>query len=207
MNSRRSARTERTTAETQVQVELTLDGTGQSQISTGIGFFDHLLKAVAKHGHFDLSVAAEGDLEVDGHHTIEDVGIVMGKAFTRAVGDGKGINRFGTAWVPMDEALVHAALDISGRPYLAYGLCCPQARIGCFDAVLFEEFLRSFTSHAGITLHVRQLAGENSHHILEAAAKATARALSEAVTYNSRIEGVLSTKEWLELEGRSEESQ
>ncbi len=207
MSQKRSAQVERTTAETKIHVEWTLDGRGRSNIKTGIGFFDHLLTAMAKHGFFDLQVTAEGDLHVDAHHTVEDVGIVMGQAFAKALSDGQGMTRFGDAWVPMDEALLHAALDISGRPFLHCQLSYPQERVGTFDSILLQEFLRAFVQQAGITLHVRQLAGENSHHILEAAAKAVARALAAALTKHPKVDGVLSTKDWLELGTRTEESQ
>ncbi len=206
MSQKRSAQVERSTAETKIHVEWTLDGRGRAHVNTGVGFFDHLLTAMAKHGFFDLNIKAEGDLHVDAHHTVEDVGIVMGQVFAKALGDGQGMTRFGDAWVPMDEALVHAALDISGRPFLSCGITYPQERVGSFDSILLSEFLRAFVQHAGITLHVRQLAGENSHHILEATAKAVARALAAAVVKHPKVDGVLSTKDWLELGSRTEET-
>lgn len=183
----------RKTAETDITVHLNLDGTGQGEIHTGIGFFDHMLAALARHSGFDLVVRCHGDLEVDGHHTVEDVGIALGKAFRQAVGDGSGISRFGEATVPMDEALVQAVLDISGRPYLAFTIRPIAPMIGDYDTQLTLEFFRAFTSHALVTLHLRQLAGENDHHIVEAAFKAAARALKCAC--QAQGDGaVLSTK-------------
>ncbi|NLK07266.1 MAG: imidazoleglycerol-phosphate dehydratase HisB [Firmicutes bacterium] len=187
----------RVTKETNIQVELIVDGKGLSRISTGVGFFDHMLTAFAKHGFFDLKVDAEGDLEVDAHHTVEDVGIVLGQALAEALGDKTAITRFGTALVPMDEALMMASIDISGRPYLALDWDLPNEMLGTFPTVLGEEFFRAFAFNAGMTLHIRQLAGRNAHHILEAAFKAVARALALACAVDDRIEGILSTKGFL----------
>ncbi|EAX49007.1 Imidazoleglycerol-phosphate dehydratase [Thermosinus carboxydivorans Nor1] len=190
----RTATVERQTAETQVKATLNVDGAGRAEIATGIGFFDHMLNLFAKHGLFDLTVTATGDLFVDGHHTIEDTGIVLGRTFARALGDKQGIRRYGTAFVPMDEALAMVALDISGRPYLHFEAAFPVERIGDMASELVEEFLRAFAVHAGITLHVRLLYGRNAHHMAEAIFKALGRALDEATRLDGRIDGVLSTK-------------
>ena len=189
----RRGEVQRRTAETDIKLVLGLDGQGRAQVETGIGFFDHLLTALARHGTFDLEVHCRGDLHVDGHHTVEDTGLCLGQALRQALGDKAGIRRFGHAYVPMDEALVLAAIDISGRPYLAYDLA-PSGRVGEFDAELGEEFFRAVVNTAGITLHLRQLAGRNSHHILEAGFKAFARALRDAVALDPRVVGVPSTK-------------
>ena len=171
---------ERKTKETHISVNLCLDG-GEVKVSTGIGFFDHMLHALAFYAGFGLELEARGDLEVDGHHTVEDTGIVLGQAFRQAIGDRKGIRRFASAYVPMDEALGFCALDISGRPYLAFDAPMPQAMCGQYDACLTVEFMRAFAMNAGVTLHLKSLYGENSHHITEALFKALARALKEAV--------------------------
>lgn len=183
----------RRTAETDIELQLVLDGEGHADVQTGIGFFDHMLTAFARHGSFDLTVRVDGDLHVDGHHTVEDTGLCLGQALHAALGDKAGIQRFGSAYVPMDEALVLAALDLSGRPYLAYDLT-PSGRIGEFDAVLTEEFFRAFATTGGVTLHLRQLAGKNEHHIVEAAFKAAARALRTAVAFDPLMKGIPSTK-------------
>jgi imidazoleglycerol-phosphate dehydratase len=186
---------ERTTKETTVLLSLELEGHGETSIDTGVPFFDHMLDAMGRHGLFDLSVKAKGDLEVDAHHTVEDVGIVFGQAIARCLGEKVGITRFGDALVAMDEALVLAAVDISGRGQLHWDVALPIEFIGSFDTTLFKEFLIALASNAGITLHVRSLAGENSHHIIEAAAKACARALSVAVALDPRVgDRVPSTK-------------
>lgn len=190
----RRGEAERSTRETRIRVALDLDGTGKAGVETGMPFFDHLLDAFARHGLFDLMVKAEGDLEVDGHHTAEDVGIVLGRALARALGDRSGIQRFGWACLPMDEALVLASLDLSGRPYLAWEVPVARREFGGFHTELAPEFWRAFVTQAGMTLHVRLLAGENSHHILEVAWKAVARALAQAVARDPRISGPLSTK-------------
>ncbi|MFZ4515866.1 MAG: imidazoleglycerol-phosphate dehydratase HisB [Acidimicrobiia bacterium] len=188
----RAAHRDRTTNETQVHVELDLDGAGTATVATGIPFFDHMLEQLGKHAGFTLVVEAKGDLEVDTHHTIEDTGIVLGMTLRDALGDKAGIRRFANACIPLDEALVLAALDCSGRPYLAYDLDPVSEFIGTFDPQLAEEFWRAFVTAAGLTLHIRGLAGRNGHHIIEASFKAVARALRDAV----RIEGtaVPSTK-------------
>ncbi|MEN6411673.1 MAG: imidazoleglycerol-phosphate dehydratase HisB [Veillonellales bacterium] len=190
----RTVEISRKTAETEIQIALNLDGTGAGEISTGIGFFDHMLNLWAKHGLFDLSLKAKGDLAVDSHHTVEDTGIVLGQALAKALGDKQGIKRYGTAFVPMDEALAMVSLDISGRPYLAFDVTIPTERIGSFDSEMTEEFLRALAVHGGLTLHVRLLAGKNAHHIVEAVFKALGRALAAAVCEDKRIVGVMSTK-------------
>ena len=194
----RAAKFTRTTKETDIRIELNLDGTGVYQINTGIGFFDHMLTALARHSGFDLVVTCAGDLQVDGHHTVEDVGICLGQALRQCIGDGAGIARYGDACIPMYEALVHAVMDISGRGFLAHNLELPQERVGQFDTCLVEEFLRAFAVNAGLTLHARQLAGTNSHHIIEALFKALAHALRQAVMLTDE-ERVLSTKGKLDL--------
>lgn len=190
----RSAEIKRQTAETDITATLSIDGVGKSNIVTGIGFFDHMLILFAKHGFFDLKLIVDGDLDVDGHHTVEDAGIVLGQALTKALGDKSGIKRYGTAFVPMDEALIMVSLDISGRPFLAFDVDIPSERIGNFDSELTEEFLRALAVHAGLTLHVKMLAGKNSHHIVEGVFKALGRALDEATRKDERIVGVMSTK-------------
>ena len=177
----RIAELKRDTAETKIALSLNLDGTGRADIDTGCGFLDHMLTLLAGHGKMDLTVSCKGDTFVDDHHTVEDVGIALGQAVATALGDKKGITRYGTVTIPMDEALVLAALDISGRAYLAYNLEIPAEKIGNFDSELVEEFFAALTRSAGITLHLRQLDGRNSHHIAEAAFKAFARALKEAI--------------------------
>lgn len=190
----RAAKVERQTTETTVTVDLKLDGGGASEIATGIGFFDHMLTLWARHGLFDLQLEADGDLYVDGHHTVEDTGIVLGQAIHQALGDKVGIRRYGNAFVPMDEALVQVCLDISGRPFVSIAHYSCRGKIGEFDAELLPEFLRAVATHAGLTLHVRILAGENGHHVVEGVFKAFARALDEACRVDSRIQGVMSTK-------------
>ena len=183
----RTASLERRTNETAITLTLGVDGSGSHAISTGVPFFDHMLEAMSRHGLFDLSIDAKGDLEVDAHHTVEDVGIVLGMAFDEALGSRQGITRFGNALVPMDESLLMAAVDISGRGQLHWDVELPIEFIGTFDSSLMKEFLIALASNAGLTLHVRKLAGENSHHIIEAAAKAVARALAEAVALDPRV--------------------
>jgi len=190
----RRARIERTTGETAVVVELDLDGTGATSISTGVPFFDHMLDALGRHALLDLSVNAQGDLEVDSHHTVEDVGICLGRALADALGDKAGIRRFGSAAVPLDEALVLAAVDISGRGSLTYEVDVPIELIGTFDTTLAREFLGAVASNAAITVHLHEVSGDNAHHIIEAAFKAFARALREAVEPDPRVTGVPSTK-------------
>jgi imidazoleglycerol-phosphate dehydratase len=185
-DSTRSATVKRQTNETDITLTLTLEGTGSHQVASGVPFFDHMLSAFSRHGLFDLQVEAHGDLEVDAHHTVEDVGIVMGTALAQCLGDKRGITRFGDAIVPMDEALVLAAVDVSGRGQLHWQVELPIEFIGNFDTTLFKEFLIALAAGAGLTLHVRSLSGANSHHIIEAAAKAIARALAQAVALDSR---------------------
>lgn len=185
----------RKTAETDITLTLTLDGKGVSSIQTGCGFLDHMLTLFAKHAHFDLDVVCKGDVEVDYHHTVEDVAICLGKAFSEALGDKKGILRYGERTLPMDEALILTAVDISGRSYLAYGLDIPSYRVGDFDTELCEEFWQAFVREARVTLHIRQLAGTNSHHIIEGAFKSVARALSMAASIDPAFaEDLPSTK-------------
>lgn len=186
----RSGKAARCTRETDITVKVCLDG-GRVEVSTGIGFFDHMLEAFAVHGGFGLTVQAKGDLQVDGHHTVEDTGIVLGKAFAEALGDKSGIARFGSFTVPMDEALAFAAVDVSGRPYLVYQAQIKEERVGAYDTCLTPEFFRAFATHAGLTLHLKAEYGENAHHILEALFKAAAHALRLAVAPKA---GTLSTK-------------
>lgn len=190
----RTATVERTTSETDIALELSLDGSGSVSVATGVPFFDHMLDAFGRHGLFDLAVRATGDLAVDAHHTVEDVGICLGHAVADALGDRAGIRRFGSVFVPMDEALVLAAVDISGRGQLHYDVEVPIQIIGTFDTTLAKEFMLAFAANAGITVHVMAFAGENAHHIIEAAFKALARALAEAVAIDPRVTGVPSTK-------------
>lgn len=186
----RIGKSTRCTRETDIAVQIDLDG-GAVEVSTGIGFFDHMLEAFAVHGGFGLTVQAKGDLQVDGHHTVEDTGIVLGKAFAEAIGDKSGIARFGSFFVPMDEALGFAAVDVSGRPYLVYDARLREERVGAFDACLTPEFFRAFVTHAGVTLHLKAEYGDNAHHMIEAMFKAAAHALRLAVTPKA---GTLSTK-------------
>lgn len=188
----RSSHQSRATAETTVELDLEIDGSGTARASTGIPFFDHMLEQLGKHGGFDLAIDAKGDLEVDTHHTVEDVGIVLGTALKEALGDKAGVRRFADALVPLDEALVQVALDLSGRPFLVYEVDPVAEWIGTFDPQLAEEFWRAFAFGAGITLHIRSVAGKNGHHVIEASFKSVARALRDAV----RVEGtgVPSTK-------------
>lgn len=191
----REAAIQRKTKETDITLTLNLDGSGAVQVQTGVAFFDHMLEAFGRHGLFDLNVDAKGDLDVDAHHTVEDVGIVLGQAFANALGDRAGITRFGSILLPMDEALVLAAVDISGRGQLHWDVEVPLEFIGIFDTTLAKEFFIAFASNAGITLHVRSLSGDNSHHIIEAASKAVARAMAEAVSLDARTQGAIpSTK-------------
>ncbi|MCL4078725.1 imidazoleglycerol-phosphate dehydratase HisB [Coriobacteriia bacterium Es71-Z0120] len=190
----REAEIVRSTNETSVEVWLDLDGSGRTEVTTGVPFFDHMLDALGRHALLDLRVRAEGDLAVDAHHTVEDVGIVLGQAIDRALATRERIRRFGSAAVPMDEALVLAAVDISGRGQLHYAVDLPIEIIGTFDTTLAKEFFVALATNAGMTLHVRSLAGENAHHIVEAAFKAVARALKEACELDPRAVGVPSTK-------------
>ena len=190
----RTARIERKTAETDVAVELLLDGIGEAQVSTGVGFLDHMLALLAKHGAFDLTVKASGDLEVDQHHTVEDIGICLGQAMKEALGDRAGIRRFGHFLLPMEETLVSAAVDLGGRAFFVYQAEFPTAKIGQFDSELVADFWHAFANHALCNLHVLVHHGRNSHHIAEAIFKATARTLRMAVEHDPRIPGVPSTK-------------
>lgn len=191
----RTAKIARNTAETQITIALNLDGTGTYDNQTGVGFFDHMLDQLTRHAMFDLTIRAKGDHHIDDHHTVEDTGIALGQALVKAVGDKKGIQRYGSCLLPMDDALVRCALDLSARPYLVWGIALPTERIGTFDGDLLREFFQAFSTHGGITLHLDQLHGINSHHIAEATFKSVARALREAVAVDSRAEGQLpSTK-------------
>ncbi|MFC3571582.1 imidazoleglycerol-phosphate dehydratase HisB [Paracoccus sp. TOH] len=191
----RRAKITRDTAETQIEVELDLDGSGRYDNRTGVGFFDHMLDQLARHSLIDLTVRARGDLQVDDHHTVEDTGIAIGKALVQALGDKKGIRRYGSFHLAMDDALVRAALDLSARPFLVWNVDFPAQKIGGFDTELVREFFQALSTHGGITLHVDRLHGLNAHHIAEAAFKAVARALREAVEPDPRMAGVLpSTK-------------
>ena len=191
----RSASLTRTTSETDIALTLALDGAGKADVATGIGFLDHMLTAFARHALIDLTVRAKGDLHIDFHHTTEDVGIVLGKALAQALGDKRGISRFGHALVPMDEALAEAAIDISGRPFLAWDVAFAQPKIGEMDTELFEEFFRAFATNALIALHLSRRAGRNAHHVAESCFKATARALRMAVEPDPRAgDAVPSTK-------------
>ena len=191
----RTAEVSRNTAETRITVRLNLDGTGQSSLHTGIGFFDHMLEQIARHGLIDLEVHADGDLHIDGHHTVEDVGITIGQAFARAVGDKKGMRRYGHAYVPLDEALSRVVIDLSGRPGLVLNIPFTSGMIGGFDTQLTHEFFQGFVNHAGVTLHIDNLRGVNAHHQCETAFKAFARALRAAVERDPRSAGTIpSTK-------------
>ena len=182
----RSAKIERNTKETKISVAVDLDGTGRAEISTGIGFFDHMLDQIARHAPLDLTVRAEGDLHIDGHHTVEDVGIALGQAVDKALGDRKGISRYGDAHTPLDEALTRVVVDISGRPFLVYEVGFPAERIGGFDTELMREFFQAFAVGARIGLHIDSLRGVNSHHIAESAFKGFARAFGKAVAMDPR---------------------
>ena len=191
---KRTSKISRKTGETDITVTFTLDGTGKAQVSTGIGFFDHMLDAFARHGLFDLTVKAEGDLHVDGHHTVEDVGIVLGRAIAEALGDKAGIRRYGDCTLPMDESLALAAVDLCGRPYFVMDADFPVPKVGDFDTELVHEFFYAVSYSAMMNLHLRILTGDNAHHMIEAMFKAFARALDQATQTDPRIEGVLSTK-------------
>jgi len=191
----RSASITRKTAETDISVEIALDGTGRHDNRSGVGFFDHMLDQLARHALLDLTVRCDGDRHIDDHHTVEDTGIALGQALAEALGDKRGIRRYGSCLLPMDDALVRAALDLSGRPYLVWRMDLPTERIGAFDCELVREFFQALATHGGITLHVEALAGFNSHHMAEAAFKAVARALREAIESDPRTEGAIpSTK-------------
>ena len=190
----RRATIDRQTNETHVSVDLTLDGAGRGRIQTTIPFLDHMLELMTKHGFFDLSVQAKGDTEIDDHHTIEDIGIVLGEALKQALGDKKGVRRFGWASVPLDETLAQVTVDLSGRPYLVYRVDLPHRRIKSLDLGLFEDFFQAFMTHGTFNLHVNVLYGRNPHHMMEAVFKALAKSLDQATSVDDRILGVLSTK-------------
>ena len=191
----RTATITRKTAETDITVTINLDGTGVYDNQTGVGFFDHMLDQLSRHALIDMTIRAEGDLHIDDHHTVEDVGIALGQALTEAMGDKRGIRRYGSCLLPMDDALVRAALDLSGRPYLVWNLPLPTAKIGTFDTELVREFFQALSTHGGITLHIDKLHGFNAHHIAESAFKAVARALREAVETDPRkADAIPSTK-------------
>ena len=191
----RSAEVERNTLETRITVSLNLDGTGQSQFETGVPFLDHMMDQIARHGLIDLNVCAKGDLEIDAHHTVEDIGITLGQAVAQAIGDKRGIVRYGHAYVPLDEALSRVVIDFSGRPGLFYNVDFPRSMIGSFDVDLFGEFFRGFANHAAVTLHIDNLTGENAHHIAETVFKAFGRAVRMAITADPRMTGIMpSTK-------------
>ena len=195
----RTSSIQRDTAETKIELSLNLDGEGKTTIETGIGFFDHMLTHIGKHSLSDLTVKVQGDLEVDCHHTVEDTGIVLGQAIKEAIGNKEGINRYGQAIIPMDEALLLCAIDLSGRPYVDVDTPFTVDRVGEFDTEMVEEFFRAVAVHAGMNLHIQVLRGKNNHHIIEGMCKAFAKALLMAVTMNPRIKGVASTKGMLEV--------
>jgi len=191
----RTAEVTRNTLETQISVSINLDGTGLSKLATGLAFLDHMLDQIARHGMMDITVAARGDLHIDAHHTVEDIGITLGQAFTKAIGDKKGVRRYGHAYVPLDEALSRVVLDISGRPELEFGVEFTRARIGDFDVDLIHEFFQGFVNHALVTLHIDNLRGDNAHHQAETIFKAFGRALRVAVELDPRMAGIMpSTK-------------
>jgi len=190
----RNAELERTTTETRIRLGLNLDGSGKATINSSVAFLDHMLNLFARHGLFDLTVEASGDIDIDFHHTVEDIGIVLGTAVRQALGDKQGIRRYGFARVPMDETLAEVTLDISGRPYLVYQVELPKVKVGDFDTELAREFFQAFSNNCGCNLHISLLYGDNVHHIIEACFKAFARALDEATRLDQRVSGVLSTK-------------
>lgn len=191
----RSAEIERKTAETKISLQLAVDGSGKASIATTVPFLDHMLHLFARHGHFDLEVTAQGDIDIDFHHTVEDIGIVLGEAFRKALGDKQGIVRYGNARIPMDEALAEVTIDLSGRPYLVYNVQLPKVKVGSFDTELAREFFQAFANTCGCNLHLNLLYGENVHHIIEACFKGFGRAMDSATRHDPRLEGsVLSTK-------------
>ena len=194
MNNNRSAQIKRVTFETDITASLDLNGTGKSEINTGIGFLNHMLTLFSKHGIIDLTVNAVGDTDVDFHHTVEDIGIAIGKCLSEALNNKTGLKRYGTSFLPMDEALALVSVDISGRPFLVFDCQLKTQKVGEFDTELVEEFFRAVAFNAGITLHVKLLYGNNSHHIIEAIFKAFGRAVREAASYDERVEGIMSTK-------------
>ncbi len=190
----RTGLVQRKTAETDINLSLALDGSGKVKVETGVAFLDHMLTLFGVHGFFDLEIKAVGDIEVDYHHTVEDIGICLGQAFSQALGGKKGIARYGTCHLPMDEALVRVVVDISNRPVLHYEADCPDQKVGTFDTCLSKEFMRAFAQHAGLTLHIDLLHGENSHHIIEAVFKGCGRALNQASQKIAGLDGALSSK-------------
>lgn len=195
----RTAEIERNTFETKTKIKINIDGKGESNITTGIGFFDHMLTHISKHGFLDMEIVAEGDTYVDCHHTIEDVGIVLGKCLNEAIGDKSGIKRYGSFMLPMEEAFILCGLDISGRPYLGFDAQFTTEKIGTMDTEMIEEFFRAVCIYAGFNLHIKVISGKNNHHIAEGMFKAFGKALDMATSYDERIEGVLSTKGMLEV--------
>lgn len=193
--SQRTAKVERNTLETQIKININLDGSGRANFITGVPFLDHMLDQVARHGLIDMDINAKGDLEIDAHHTVEDIGITLGQAFKKALGDKKGIVRYGHAYVPLDEALSRVVIDFSGRPGLFYVVDYPRSSIGSFDVDLFREFFQGFVNHAGVSLHIDNLKGTNAHHIAETIFKAFGRAIRMAITADPRMAGIMpSTK-------------
>lgn len=190
----RTAKIERNTSETQISIELNLDGEGNAEFDTGVPFLEHMLDQIARHGLIDLNVKAKGDLEIDAHHTVEDIGITLGQAVNQAMGDKKGINRYGHAYVPLDEALSRVVLDFSGRPGLSYDIEFTKKSVGDFDVELFSEFFQGFVNHAQVTLHIDNLKGKNAHHQIETVFKAFGRALRMAMSADDRMPGIPSTK-------------
>ncbi len=193
--SQRTAKVERNTLETQITIEINLDGTGKADFITGVPFLDHMLDQVARHGLIDMDINAKGDLEIDAHHTVEDIGITLGQAFAKALGDKKGLVRYGHSYVPLDEALSRVVIDFSGRSGLFYDVVYPKAMIGSFDVDLFREFFQGFVNHAGVSLHIDNLKGSNAHHVAETIFKAFGRAIRMAITADPRMAGIMpSTK-------------
>jgi imidazoleglycerol-phosphate dehydratase len=191
---RRKSKIRRTTGETDIQLDLILDGTGKAVVDSDVPFLDHMLTLFIVHGFFDMTVKGSGDIRIDDHHTVEDTGICLGQAFKEALGDKSGIHRYGHCCLPMDETLVRVVVDISNRPYIHYNVTIPDGKVGTFDTALTKEFLRAFVQHAGVTLHVDLLHGENSHHIVEAVFKGLGRAMNEAVREDKTVQGALSSK-------------
>jgi len=190
----RRAEVVRKTAETKIELQLNIDGNGNSSVDTGVGFFNHMLTLMTKHGFMDLAVKCDGDSDVDDHHSVEDVGIVLGQAFLQALGDKAGIRRYASVFTPMDESLSQVSIDISGRPFLYFDVEIPTEKVGTFDTELVEEFFRAFVNQSGVTLHIQLLHGKNSHHIIESIFKGFGRVLDEATAIDERIKGVRSTK-------------
>lgn len=193
--SQRTAKVERNTLETQITIEINLDGTGRANFISGVPFLDHMLDQVARHGLIDMDIKAKGDLDIDAHHTVEDIGITLGQAFAKALGDKKGLVRYGHSYVPLDEALSRVVIDFSGRPGLFYDVVYPRGMIGSFDVDLFREFFQGFVNHAGVSLHIDNLKGSNAHHVAETIFKAFGRAIRMAITADPRMAGIMpSTK-------------